>query len=48
MWVPSLLEGMNAQEMAQLGLKMPINILSINHMTGGNSGSPIVEENFTF
>ena len=25
MWVPSLLEGMNAQEMAQLGMKMSVN-----------------------
>ena len=32
MWIPSLLEGMNAEEMAQLGMKMSVkDIYDVNN-----------------
>ena len=54
MWVPSLLEGMNAQEMAQLGMKMSVNdIYDVNNSSlkdaiahfGGGCTSEIISPN---
>ncbi|WP_372745716.1 S46 family peptidase [Lutibacter sp.] len=46
--VPQKLQDLyHAKDYGQYGEngKMPVNILSTNHMTGGNSGSPIVDGN---
>nr|WP_240324971.1 S46 family peptidase [Lutibacter oceani] len=54
MWIPSLLEGMNAQEMAQLGMKMSVNdIYDVNNSSlkdaiahfGGGCTSEIISPN---
>jgi len=46
--VPQKLQDLyHAKDYGQYGEngKMPVNVLSTNHMTGGNSGSPIVDGN---
>jgi len=54
MWVPSLLEGMNAEEMAQLGMKMTVNdIYDVNNSSlkdaiahfGGGCTSEVISPN---